>query len=269
MMQPTSFCSPQQDDMAHAVAHGEDPRVVLDRGGGDDGRRGRDHLLKGATSAPRLQGGVRRRCGPHQLRPAHARKKASGLVIIQAPGSQQSRHHLDLPPRHRQRRDHRHRPCAPRADGPRRQFAPALTPRPAAGPTPRLPRRRSSFGSPGTNRGGEGSQNVPFIAKQRRARRKRLCPARAREPSRCESPGYAAGGCSGLRRRGLSLPVFASASTGRSASPALLPRLAQKGGDPLPRDAEAFGDLVHCQAFGVQRVRLGAAHACSTDVKRR
>jgi hypothetical protein len=35
-------------------------------------------------------------------------------------------------PRHRQHRDHRHRPRPPRADGPRRQLAPALTPRPAA-----------------------------------------------------------------------------------------------------------------------------------------
>jgi hypothetical protein len=45
----------------------------------------------------------------------------------------QPRHHLDLRPRHRQHRDHRHRPRPPCADGPRRQLARALTPRPAAG----------------------------------------------------------------------------------------------------------------------------------------
>jgi hypothetical protein len=48
----------------------------------------------------------------------------------------------------------------------------------------------------------------------------------------------------------------------------LLPRPAQEGRDPLSRDAEALGDLVHCQAFGVERARLGAAHAGSTDVER-
>jgi hypothetical protein len=62
----------------------------------------------------------------------------------------QPRHHLDLPPRHRQHRDHRHGPRAPRTDGPRRQLARALTSRPAAG-KPRLARRRSSPGSPARN----------------------------------------------------------------------------------------------------------------------
>jgi hypothetical protein len=48
----------------------------------------------------------------------------------------------------------------------------------------------------------------------------------------------------------------------------LLPRPAQEGRNPLSGDAEALGDLVHCQAFGVQRTRLGPAHAGSTDVER-
>ena len=57
--------------------------------------------------------------------------------------SYQPRHYLDLPPRHRQRRDHRHRPRPPPPDDPRRQIAAELTPRPAAG-KPRLASRRSS-----------------------------------------------------------------------------------------------------------------------------
>jgi hypothetical protein len=84
----------------------------------------------------------------------------------------------------------------------------------------------------------------------------------------------AVGGRSVLRRSGR-LPVLLfvwviirSASSGRSAILALLLRSAQEGRDPLSGDAEAFGDLVHCQAFGVERARLGAAHAGSTDVER-
>jgi integrase len=38
----------------------------------------------------------------------------------------QPRHHLGLPPRHRQHRDHRHRPLTSRADGPRPQLAASL-----------------------------------------------------------------------------------------------------------------------------------------------
>jgi integrase len=39
---------------------------------------------------------------------------------------QQPRHHLDLPAGHRQRRDHRNRPCPPRADDPSQRVARAL-----------------------------------------------------------------------------------------------------------------------------------------------
>ena len=86
----------------------------------------------------------------------------------------QPRHHLDLPPGHRQHRDHRHRPRPPRADGPRRQLARAVTPRPAAGKQ-RLPCRRSSSRSPGRNRRiASGSPSAPIIAKQQRTRRKGL-----------------------------------------------------------------------------------------------
>jgi hypothetical protein len=46
------------------------------------------------------------------------------LIAIQRQlGHSNLRHHLDLPPRHRQRRDHPHRPRSPRADGPRQCIA--------------------------------------------------------------------------------------------------------------------------------------------------
>jgi hypothetical protein len=47
--------------------------------------------------------------------------------------------------------------------------------RPAAG-KPRLPRRRSSCRSPARNPVASGSQSAPFIAKERRTRRKRPAP---------------------------------------------------------------------------------------------
>ena len=47
--------------------------------------------------------------------------------------------------------------------------------RPAAG-KPRLPRRRSSSGSPARNPAASGSHSAPFIAKKRRTRRKRPAP---------------------------------------------------------------------------------------------
>ena len=66
--------------------------------------------LRAAPAAPR----ARRRDGPRgraaDRHPAPAR-------------AHQPRHHLDLPARHRQHRDHRHRPRPPRADGPRTQLA--------------------------------------------------------------------------------------------------------------------------------------------------
>jgi mannose-6-phosphate isomerase-like protein (cupin superfamily) len=59
---------------------------------------------------------------PHELR-------NSGPTVLRAVGFFATA----SPPGHRQHRDHRHRPRPPRADGPRRQLARALTPRPAAG----------------------------------------------------------------------------------------------------------------------------------------
>ena len=72
-------------------------------------RRGRGRspqALRAAPASPR----ARRRDGPRR-RPADRHP---------APARpQQPRHHLDLPPRHRQRRDHRHRPCPTRTHDPR------------------------------------------------------------------------------------------------------------------------------------------------------
>jgi|SRR5215216_6740625 len=62
-----------------------------------------------------------------------AREGVPLIVIQRQLGHTKRRDHLDLSPRHRQHRDHRHRPRPPRADGPRRSLARALTPRPAAG----------------------------------------------------------------------------------------------------------------------------------------
>jgi integrase len=74
--------------------------------------------------------GVRRRFAPHQLRHAHAVEMAREgvpLVVIQRQlGHSNPRHHLCLPPGHRQRRDHRHRPHPPRADDPGRNIPSAL-----------------------------------------------------------------------------------------------------------------------------------------------
>ena len=75
------------------------------------------------------------RSAPAPPRPRR-RDGARGLTADRHPTparTHQPRHHVDLPPRHRERRDHRHRPRPPRADGPRAQPARAVTPRPAAG----------------------------------------------------------------------------------------------------------------------------------------
>ena len=67
--------------------------------------------------------GVRRRFAPHQLRHAHAVEMAREGVPSErhptAAGPRRPRHHLDLPPRHRQLRDHRHsaRPASTRSAG--------------------------------------------------------------------------------------------------------------------------------------------------------
>jgi len=66
--------------------------------------------------------GVRRRFAPHQLRHAHAVEMAREgvpLVVIQRQlGHSNLGITFDLPPRNRQRRDHRHRPRPPRPDDP-------------------------------------------------------------------------------------------------------------------------------------------------------
>jgi hypothetical protein len=104
----------------------------------------------------------------------------------------QPRHHLDQSAGHRRHRDHRHRPRPPRADGPRRQLAPALSPPPGAG-KPRLARRRPSSRSSATHRVASDSQNAPFIAKQRRTRRTRCAPT-AQRSAHAASYGPTPGG---------------------------------------------------------------------------
>jgi integrase len=77
--------------------------------------RGRCPPTVRPTSAParsRRRNGSRRRTA--RRHPAAARP-------------QQPRHHLGLPPRHRQRRDHRHRAHPPRANDPGQHIASALT----------------------------------------------------------------------------------------------------------------------------------------------
>ena len=66
----------------------------------------------------------------HQLRHAHAVEMAREgvpLIVIQRQlGHRKPRHHLRLPARHRQRRDHRDRPCPTRAHGSRQRIATAM-----------------------------------------------------------------------------------------------------------------------------------------------
>ena len=137
------------------------------------------------------EAGVRRRFAPHQLRHAHAvemarRRRAADRHPTPA-RAHQPRDHLDLSAGHRQHRDHRHRPCPPRAYGPRRRLASALTRRPAAG-TPRRARRRSSSRSPAHE---PGSERLAECSIHRHGAVRAAYAAgadRAKEHSRCESP---------------------------------------------------------------------------------
>jgi integrase len=76
------------------------------------------------------EAGVRRRFVAAPTAPrARRRDGARGRTADRHPTParpHQPRHHLDLPARDRQRRDHRHRPRPPRAHGPRPQLAPPL-----------------------------------------------------------------------------------------------------------------------------------------------
>ena len=84
------------------------------RGAAPHGRRGRGPAPLRAAPAPprpRRRDGSRRRAADRHPAPARP---------------QQPRHHLRLPPRHRQRRDHRDRPRPPRADDPGQRIAAAL-----------------------------------------------------------------------------------------------------------------------------------------------
>jgi integrase len=69
--------------------------------------------------------GIRRRFAPHQLRHAHAVEiSREGMFLGHHPTPARTRpprHNLGLPPRHRQHRNHPHRPPATRAHDPRHQ----------------------------------------------------------------------------------------------------------------------------------------------------
>jgi hypothetical protein len=108
--------------------------------------------------------GVRRRFAPHQLRHAHAIEMAHEgvpLIVIQAPTRpQQPRHHLDLPPRHRQRRDHRHRPRAPSADDPGQHIAKTLRARPGQAPPAPLIAQRGTLRSAPLHRRDGPARNI-------------------------------------------------------------------------------------------------------------
>ena len=98
-----------------------------------DGRtRGRQWST--AAARAELAAPPRRGCAP-TVRPASAaprprrrdRSRRRAARRHSAPARpQQPRHHLGLPPRHRQRRDHRDRPRPPRADDPGQRLASAL-----------------------------------------------------------------------------------------------------------------------------------------------
>jgi hypothetical protein len=126
--------------------------------------RGRPWTTTGARAELRrtaARAGVRRRFAPHRLRHAHAVEMArEGVPLNRHPTParpQQPRHCLGLSAGHRQRRDHRDRPRAPRPNGAGHHLAASLTgnvalrtaarPREPACPrrgvgTPRIFRRR-------------------------------------------------------------------------------------------------------------------------------
>ena len=76
------------------------------------GRRASPLRTAPTAPRPRRRDGARRRATDRHPTPARP---------------QQPRHHLDLPARHRQCRNHRHRAWPPRADDPRQHVATALT----------------------------------------------------------------------------------------------------------------------------------------------
>ena len=87
------------------------------------GGRRRPH--RAAPRRPRGRRAATLRAAPTAPRPRR-RDGARGRAADRHPAParpHQPRHHLDLPPGHRQHRDHRHRPRPPRADGPRTQLA--------------------------------------------------------------------------------------------------------------------------------------------------
>ena len=77
-----------------------------------------------------------------------------------------------------------------------------------------------------------------------------------------------------VRREATKIDGFRGAARGRRAATqqrecASLWGFAQEGRDALPRDAEALGNLLHRQAFGVERACLGSSYVRSTLIERR
>jgi hypothetical protein len=100
--------------------------------------------------------------------------KASLLLVIQRQLGHTNRHHLDLPPGHRQRRDHRHRPRPPRANGPNRRLTANVTAaacRPTEQPGLDLPARpRCSLQAKGAARPAAHSRRSNHAKGKRRLR---------------------------------------------------------------------------------------------------
>ena len=89
---------------------------------------GRRRAIRAATRRPRRRRAATLRAAPTPPRPRRRdglRGRAADRHLTPT-RPHQPRHHLDLPPRHRQHRDHRYRARPPRPDDPRPQLAAPL-----------------------------------------------------------------------------------------------------------------------------------------------
>jgi integrase len=109
------------------------------------GRHWSSAAARADLHATALGAGIRRRFAPHQLRHAHAVELArEGVPLIADPTAaraQRPRHHVGLPTRHRQCRDHRNRARPPPTHGPRQHISAALDPTATANRARRQRRR--------------------------------------------------------------------------------------------------------------------------------
>ena len=89
-----------------------------DPAAGDTGRTPPRAPTSAALPPVPVCGGASRRTNSGTPTPSRWPAKACPWSSSSASSTTAPRHHLDLPPRHRQRRDHRHRPRPPRPDDP-------------------------------------------------------------------------------------------------------------------------------------------------------